>query len=265
MFAPDRLHQLAQNLPGFPFSEAALDILASLNDDLTKLAEQLATALGRSGQARSGAPLHRRFGKLADRLEQALQQADLAPDLKFLWYGKTGQELAYPLLCWQLCEELRARLHPKQTPAALLADFKRFGVNLAWREALPDERREQDLLMIELLLHTADNCPHPAENRSAFEALFSAPAWQTLLGINRHGAETWFNRDRMEALAGTLVLQRLCLPTGAVTLLARDLARYRHRIEDAAASGYRLQTFLSIRMHLQNRQVPALQRESGPE
>lgn len=264
LFAPARLHQLAQNLPGFPLREAALDLLAGLNDDLIRLAEQLATALGRTGQAGCGAPLYSRFGKLADRLEQALQQTDLAPDLELLWYGKTGPDLAYPLLCWQLCEELRARLHPEQTPAALLADFKRFGVNLAWRELLPDGLCEQDLLMVELLLHTADGCPHPAENRSAFEALFSAPAWQALLGINRHGAETWFDRDRMEALAGVLVLQRLSLPTGSVTLLARDLARYRHRIEDAAASGYRLQTFLSIRMHLQNRQVPALQRESGP-
>ena len=246
LFAPQRLETLAGQLTRFPLSDATLAMLAALNEDLARLAELLVSALGRPGLAQGGPILPVRLAKLAGKLEKMLKQPAIAAELEALWGNRTETGLAYPLLCWQICDELNARVHAGHGSAPIMADLKRFGLTRAWRSLLPAARQQRDPALVDLLLRTAASSPHPAENRPVFENLVSRPGLQELLGINRHGGETWFDRDRLEALCGALVLQRLCLPSGTGAVLARDLERYRHRIENAAASGYRLDKFLRV-------------------
>jgi glycosidase len=246
LFSPDRLQTLAENLTSFPLSDAVLTILDTMNADLDKLAKQLAATLGRSEPKRSGSALRIRFGKLARQLEKGKSQAATSSGLEALWNSSLHRGLVYPLFCWQVCDELIARVYTDHDPVQLITDFKRFGLTMAWRETLPAAQRQRDPALVELLLLTAKSCPHPAESRPAFEALFTRPEMHGLLGINQHEGETWFDQDRMEDLCCALVLQRLCLPTGSDIVLAKDIERYKCRIEHAAASGYRLDKFLNL-------------------
>jgi starch synthase len=84
----------------------------------------------------------------------------------------------------------------------------------------------------------------------SFATLARDPAHWTLLGINRHAGETWYNRERMATLVMALACQAVHLAAGAgpqrcPPLLWKIATRAERRITLAAATGYRLEAFLA--------------------
>jgi len=234
---PGRLHALAGAMLGTPLTATAHTLAADLDDDLHALAGLL------SGDAvlPTGIP------PLADDLLLLagwLKYRELTPLLEF-WRGVDN--IAYPLLCWRLFEQLHRHLPATAEP--LWPRLCTVGIDLGWREGLPAGQCSLDLPLAMLLIAVGRQAPPPALDAMAFAALVRDPAQQPLLGINRHGGETWFNRERMSALIAALALQAAHRAAGAAVaghrpLLKKIAARAGRRIEQATAASYRLETFL---------------------
>ncbi|MHB8707819.1 MAG: glycogen synthase GlgA [Desulfuromonadales bacterium] len=235
---PGRLHALAGTLLGTPLTVTAHALAKDLDDELRTLAALLT---GEAALPAEVPPLAEELTLLAGWL----QRRELA-GLREFWRG--ADNVAYPLLCWLLFEQLRRHLPTADEP--LWPRLQAVGLDLGWREGLSPERRDRDLPLARLLIATSRQSPPPAVDALAFAALLRDPAQQALLGINHHGGETWFNRERMAALTAVLALQAAHRAAGTATsvdnhrLLARIVAQALRRIELAAAANYRLEIFL---------------------
>ena len=235
---PGRLQVLAGALLGTPPLPTARTLTADLDDELRTLAGLLA----------GGQPLPAQVPPLAADLALLagwLTGGEAAP-LRAFWTGPDGS--AYPLLCWRLLDQLQRHLPPADEP--LWLRLKAVGFDLGWSEALSAGQREADLPLAMLLFASARMAPPPALDAMGFAALARDPAHQRLLGINRHGDETWFNRERMNTLTATLALQAahlaaIAAPQNCRPLQAKIVARAGHRIHQAKAAGYRLEPFLA--------------------
>ena len=231
-----RLQALAGTLLGTPLTAAAQTLAAELDAELRALAGRLDPTAPRS----TAPPLVDDLTRLADWLNDPAAAA-----LRAAWSG--SDHLAYPLLCWQLFAQLQRCLPAAGEP--LWSSFRRFGLDLGWSEGLPAALRERDLPLAMLLCAVNRQAPPPALDPLSLAALVRDPAQQALLGINRHGGTTWFNRERMAALVTALACQAAHLAVGAAAagqrpLLAKIAARASRRLADAAAAGYRLDAFL---------------------
>ncbi|MCM2264541.1 MAG: glycogen synthase GlgA [Desulfuromonadales bacterium] len=234
---PGRLHALAGAMLGTPLTPTARILAADLDDDLHTLAGLL------SGDA----VLPTRIPPLADDLLLLagwLKYREIAPLLEF-WRG--ADSIAYPLLCWRLFEQLHR--HLPATDAPLWPRLCSVGLDLGWREGLSAGQGSRDLPLAMLLIAIGRQAPPPALDAMGFAALVRDPVQQPLLGINRHGGEIWFNRERMSALIAALALQAAHRTAEAAIkgnrpLLKKIAKRAVRRIEQAPAAGYRLETFL---------------------
>lgn len=234
---PGRLHVLAGALLGTPLTVTAQTLATELDDDLRALAGLLA---GDAALPVAVPPLAQDLSLFAGWL----QRRELA-ELREFWRG--ADNVAYPLLCWLLFEQLHRHLPDSGEP--LWPRLQAIGIDLGWGEGLPAARRDRDLPLALLLIATGRQSPPPALDAMGFAALVRYPAQRTWLGINLHDGETWFNRERMAALTAAQALQAAHRAAGAATtgnhpLLATIAARARRRSELAATADYRLEIFL---------------------
>jgi ADP-glucose type glycogen/starch synthase len=235
---PDRLHALAGLLLGAPLTVAAEAVAADLDGEVRDLAVLLCEP----------EPLPERVPPLAvelSRLAGWLAGRAAAP-LREFWRGP--ESVAYPLLCWQLFEQLQRHLPPAAAP--LWPRFQAVGLAMAWSESLPPAQRDRVLPLALLLIAGARQAPPPALDALVFASLARNPAHQELLGINRHAGVTWFNRERMTALIVALACQAAHLAaaeeaSGVSRLQEKIAARAVRRIAAATAAGYRLEPFLA--------------------
>jgi glycosidase len=246
VFSVQRLLAIAGGLSRFPLDETMLATLDGLCSDFDEWVQQFAGLTERAVGKRVGGALRARLITFSDHLRKGFALPAAETPLLDLWHGSDAlQGLASPLLCWQIFEEFMHHIYADRDPRRLQADFEHFGLDLAWQEALPEHARA-DKELVRLLLLTADSLPHPAGDRIALSDLIDDPRAQAWLGVNQHAQETWFDRDRMFRLCGAFVVQRLGLPTGSVLRLAADLERFKRRVEQAEAWGYRLDKFLAL-------------------
>ena len=233
---PGRLHALAGALLGTPLTVTANTLAEELDHELRELAALLAP----------GEPPREEAPPLADDLVLLagwLESREMAP-LRTFWSGPDN--VAYPLLCWRLGEQLRQ--HLPLTDAPLWPRLQAVGIDLGWSEGLSPALRSRDLPLAMLLMAIGHQAP-PALDALTFAALVNDPAQRDLLGINRHNDVTWFHHERMVALVGALALQAAHLAAAAAPrscrpLLAKIAGRTVHRVEQSVAAGYRLEPFL---------------------
>jgi starch synthase len=233
-----RLQALGGALLGTPLTAAAVALATELDAELRDLGGML-----HPGQVRpEGVPA---LAEDLARFAGWLASPDAAP-LAALW--SDADSIAYPLLCWRLLVQLQRYLPDDAEP--LRSRFRTLGLDLGWRESLSPAQGERDLPLALLLFAVDRLAPPPALDSLGFAALVRDPAQQSLLDINRHDGETWFNRERMTALVAALACQAAHLAAGAApagnsALLARIAARMVRRNAAAAAAGYRLEPFLA--------------------
>ncbi|TLM65217.1 MAG: glycogen synthase GlgA [Deltaproteobacteria bacterium] len=232
---PERLRALAGALRGTPLTTAARALTTDLDRELQALADLLGGPVTPAGLP----PLHDDLALFAGWLNDPA-----AEPLLDCWQGPGNA--AYPFLCWRLFARLEQHLAADRP---LWPRLREVGLDLGWREGLAPERRAADLPLAVLLIETGRQAPPPALDAMALAALARSPALQGFLGINHHGGELWFNRERMQALIAALAFQAahravLAAPAGNGPLLAAIVARAVDRLAQATAVNYRLEPFL---------------------
>lgn len=229
---PGRLQVLAGALLGRPLTVAAVELAAGLDEELVALARLWAP---HTPPALPQAPLAAELDTLATWLG-----APAAAPLRTHWTGEGA--IAIPLLGWLLFNRLEGLL-PEAAP--LWPRFQEIGLPLAWEELLSAGEHGTQLPLALLLLAAGRQSPPPALDALALATLVREPAHQALLGINRHGGETWFSREGMTAALAALAGQALQRAGGQRRLAGLIVPRLKRRQEAATACGYRLEPFLA--------------------
>lgn len=249
LFAPARLQLLSSPLLATPLLEPARQVLTELTSDLNAVAAELCTATQTPmPKPVSDRQLRDDLCRFGTRLGALPAAAGLWTELRELWCGTPEiAGLAWPLLSWRLCEQLRRQLPADSGMRGCWADYNRFGLEQAWQELAGGPERQRDLGLVALLLDSAARTPLAEGTLAGFTALVQDPAHQALFGINRHAGQTWFNREQMLAAVAALALQAVWLdPAHSSQSLADIAARCRQRLAAVEASGYRLDKFLAL-------------------
>jgi ADP-glucose type glycogen/starch synthase len=233
---PGRLQALAGAVLGTPLTITVQALAADIDNDLRVLAGLLA---GDTALPVDVPPLTEDLTLFADWL--TCREAAV---LLETWHG--SDRIAYPFLSWRLFEQLQRHLPPASE--SLWSRLRSVGIDLGWREGLP-AASDVDLPLAMLLIAGGRQAPPPALDAMAFAALVRDPAHRQWLGINQHNGETWFNRERMKVLVSALAFQAAhraagAAPAGNRSLLMQISGRLVRRIEQAAATEYRLEPFL---------------------
>lgn len=248
---PARLQVLAGGLSASPQPAPVKTLLTELRNELEAVAEEL----GAAGNLQSPLAANNEFLPILDELPfwlgswtQAGMPEQLLTDT---WHGtRKASGAGVPVLAWILMRALGERIGLCDSEQCL--EFLcRFGLDHGWHENALTVDETRDIALALLLMRTPA-ASHPATDGTAFTHLCYDPDHAGLLGINQHGNDLWFNRERMTSFAGTLALHAAiglggrAKPGHDRDILAHIAETLRRRLARAAAVGYRLDKFLQL-------------------
>jgi glycosidase len=246
LIEPSRLQVLSGALTSTPLIKPIRQTLEALTADLDEATQWLITE--HDLVARPEVEKTRLRADLSLFARRLSRVSAKNPDWKEFWTGSSEfSGLAYPLLCWRLYEQLRQRLPNSLAGQGVWSDLTSFGLDLAWRETPGCQARERDMALVALLLDSARLTPMSEATASGFSRLLNDPGHHGLLGVNQCDGQTWFNRERMQALVAALAFQAIWLaPNASSKTLDGILTRGQQRMARIEDAGYQLDKFLEL-------------------
>ncbi len=247
-----RLNLLVAGLTTSPLTPPAGNLTSELDTELEAMALLLRAELTATSRSLiASEPLQTDIEWLNQYLNTL---PEIRPHGRLLyddWLGSTDRfAIGRSVLAWWLVHRLGKTLGIDDG-ASVWTQLGHFGLNYAWREACTTDDDRWDQALAETLVMIDVRSPHPAYSAESFSELVRSPEVMPLLGVHEHAGDTWFNRERMAGLCGALVIQSEWLSTVSSEADRPEdldaLEMYRHRLARAAAVGYRLDNFLSLK------------------
>jgi glycosidase len=245
----ERLHVLAGVLSAPPVSETTDSLLTELAVDLDILIQKLelkpATAPDQEKLPRAEPfTALKRLPEWLQKMSATNMPQKLLPEL---WHGKRSSPgLGAAIIAWLVLSQLGKELL-LTNDRECLTFIKKTGLDFAWQQQADTSEKNRLAFVALLLLNTSSAAP--GTDDKVFAELCTDSSNSALLGVNHHAGTTWFNREGMIALAGTVALQ------AALKHLSEDSAapdieelaeKLRQRLARATAVGYRLDKFLVL-------------------
>ena len=250
---PERLHVLTDGLGTVPQPKPVRAMVKTLLGELEEFASELQLAADIQKPAPQSDELKNLVKKLPGWLVRVAKAEMPGQLLHEMWQGKGNRPgLGLAALSWLLLHDLGRQLGLADDRQCL--DLLRgFGLDFAWQESAASQAQTRDVFLGMLLMQTPALPLHPATNDPAFAEFVTDPKNAGLLGINRHAGQSWFAKEGLAALAGSVALQAtlMLISSPDITEQTKVMAtlipeRLRERLARAAAVGYRLDKFLHL-------------------